>query len=55
MDFDTLVLYKGKNYKIFHNYHNGNYEIQSLNTTVVEYVLVHESELQIIVKALPNA
>lgn len=53
MDYDDLVLYKGKKYTIFHNYHNGNYEIRSLNANIVDYVLVHESELQILVRVLP--
>lgn len=49
-----IVLFRGKKYTIFHNYHNGNYEIRSLNATLVEYVLVPESELQIIVNTFPS-
>lgn len=46
MEYNDLVLFRGKKYTIFHNYYNGNYEIRSLNRTLTEHVLAHESELQ---------
>lgn len=46
MEYNDLVLYRGKKYTIFHDYCNGNYEIRSLNQRITEYVLAHESDLQ---------
>lgn len=46
MEYNDLVLYRGKKYTIFSNYFNGHYEICSLNLKKTELVFVHVSELQ---------